>query len=51
MGWKQMWDNTVAMVTPDWFLVRVTVYIVFVTVVPIITLFYIFTELFAVLLS
>jgi len=30
MDWKEMWDNTVAMLTPDWFLVRATAYIVFI---------------------
>ena len=45
MDWKQMWDNTVAMVAPDWFLVRATGYIVFGVFVPVTALLYIFTTL------
>ena len=45
MDWKQMWDNTVAMVTPDWFLVGETGYIVFGVFVPVTALFYVFTAL------
>ena len=45
MDWKEMWDNTVAMLTPDWFLIRATLYIVFLMFVPVTTLLYIFTAL------
>ena len=45
MDWKQMWDNTVAMVTPDWFLVRATAYIVFLVFVPVTALLYVFIAL------
>jgi hypothetical protein len=45
MDWKQMWENTVAMLTPDWFEVRVTGYIVFGVFVPVTALIYIFTAL------
>jgi hypothetical protein len=45
MDWKQLKDNTVAMMQPDWFAIKATVFLFFVCFVPIITLFYIFTEL------
>lgn len=48
MDWKQMWDNAVAMIQPDCFAIKATVFLFFVAVVPIITLFYIFTEVLAV---
>ena len=47
MDWKQLKDNAVAMIQPDWFAIKVTVFLFFVAVVPIITLFYIFTEVIA----
>lgn len=48
MDWKQLKDNTVAMMQPDWFAIKATVFLFFVAIVPIITLFYIFTELLVV---
>ena len=45
MDWKEMWDNTVAMLIPDWFLVRATAYIVFMVFVPVTALLYIFIAL------
>jgi len=48
MDWEQLKDNTVAMIQPDWFAIKATVFLFFVAVVPIITLFYIFTEVLAV---
>ena len=48
MDWKQMKANTVAMMQPDWFAIKATVFLFFVAIVPIITLFYIFTELLVV---
>lgn len=48
MDWKLLKDNTVAMMQPVWFAIKATVFLFFVAVVPIITLFYIFTALLAV---
>jgi len=48
MDWKQLKDNTAAMIQPDWFAIKATVFLFFVAVVPMITLFYIFTELLVV---
>ena len=45
MDWKQMWDNTVAMLTPDWFLIRATFYVVFLVCVPVTALLYVFIAL------
>ena len=45
MDWKEMWDNTAAMLTPDWFLIRATFYVVFMAFVPMTALLYIFTAL------
>lgn len=48
MDWKQLKDCTVGMIQPDWFAIKATVFLFFVAVVPIITLFYIFTAALAV---
>ena len=45
MDWKEMRDNTVAMLTPDWVLIRATFYVVFLVCVPVTALLYIFTAL------
>ena len=45
MNWKQMRDNTVAMMTPDWEALKLTAYIVFGVFVPVTALLYVFASL------
>ena len=45
MDWKQMWNNTVAMLTPDIPMIGATAYILFMVVVPLTGLLYVFTTL------
>ena len=45
MDWKRMKDNTVAMLIPDWSMLKLTAHIVFTVVVPLTALLYIFTSL------
>lgn len=45
MDWKQMKADTVAMLTPDWEILKVTVWLLFMVCVPMTALLYIFTAL------
>jgi hypothetical protein len=46
MDWTQLKNQTVAMLTPDWEILKMTVWLIFIVCVPMVGLLYIFSQLF-----